>query len=247
MKISGSGHIDGGKIEDDLIVSGSARIKDSFECNNLHASGSLNGPGGFIVHGDIRSSGSFHIGGSLQGDDDAKFSGSASIGQEINVKGKIDTSGSFRAGDNVYALSGLTSSGSMRITGDIFSEKEINLMGSARVSGNIQGEDVFIGSRSYSLGKRVFGKKFYPFRIYGGIKAKKNVELLRARVVGNIVGRNVKIDEYCYIKGNISYVDTIEIHPKAKVFMKPVQISEEELDRIELELNKDNSKVVKME
>jgi cytoskeletal protein CcmA (bactofilin family) len=242
MRISGSGHIDGGKIEDDLIVSGFARIKDNFECNNLHASGSLNGPGGFIVHGDIKSAGSFHIGGSLQGDNDAKFSGSASIGQEINVKGILNTSGTFRAGDNVYALSGLSSSGSARITGDIFSEKEINLMGSARVSGNIQGENVFIGIRSYSLGKRVFGKKFYPFRIYGSIKAKTNVELLRARVVGDIISRNVKIDEYCYIKGNISYVDTIEIHPKAKVLMRPVQISEEELDKIKLEMTKDNLK-----
>ena len=117
-------------------------------------------------------------------------------------------------------------------------------MGSARVSGNIQGENVYIGSRSFPLGKRVFGKKFYPFRIYGGIKAKNNVELIRARVVGNIAGRNVKIDEYCYIKGNISYLDTIEIHPKAKVLMRPVQISEEELDKIKLEMTKDNSKVV---
>ena len=242
MRISGSGHIDGGKIEDDLIVSGSARIKDTFECNNLHASGSLNGPGGFIVHGDIKSSGSFHIGGSIQGDNDARFSGSASIGQKINVNGALNTSGTFRAGDNVYALSGLSSSGSARITGDIFSEKEINLMGSARVSGNIQGENVFIGSRSYSLGKRVFGKKFYSFRIYGSIKAKTNVELLRTRVVGDIISRNVKIDEYCNIKGNISYVDTIEIHPKAKVLMRPVQISEEDLDKLELEMTKDNSK-----
>ena len=232
MRISGSGHIDGGKIEDDLIVSGSARIKDNFECNNLHASGSLNGPGGFIVHGDIKSSGSFHIGGSLQGDNDAKFSGSASIGQEVNVKGTIKTSGSFRAGNDVYALSGLKSSGSARITGDIYSEKEINFMGSARVSGNIQGEDVLLGSKSYSLGKRVFGKRFYPFRIYGGIKAKNNVELLRARVVGDIISRNVKIDEYCYIKGKISYVDMVEIHPKAKVLMTPIQIGEEDLERL---------------
>jgi predicted acyltransferase (DUF342 family) len=220
-------------------VSGSAHIKDNVECNGLQASGSLSGPGGFIVHGDIKSSGSFHIGGFLQGDNDAKFSGSASIGQKILLKGNLNISGSFRAGDNVSALSGLKSSGSASISGDLMSEKEIILAGSARVSGNIQGEDILIGNKSFSIGRRIFGKIGYPYRIYGNIKGKNNVVILRTRVTGDIVGRNVKIDEYSYVKGNVYYVDNIEIHPKAKVLIKPVQIKEGDLSKFTVSLKGD--------
>ncbi|MFW9948798.1 MAG: hypothetical protein ACFFKA_01575, partial [Candidatus Thorarchaeota archaeon] len=97
----------------------------------------------------------------------------------------------------------------------------------ARVSGNIQGEDVLIGSKDFSIGKRIFGRILYPYRIYGDIKGKNRVEILRTRVVGDITARNVKIDEYSYVKGNVYYIDNIVIHPKAKVLSTPVQIKED--------------------
>jgi len=231
MKISGSGRIEGGKLEEELIVSGSGHILDDLECKGIRASGSLHGKSALITHGDVQSSGSFQIGGFLQGDNDAKFSGSASIGQEVALKGILKSSGSFRAGGDVSAISGISTSGSANITGNISSEKEVSFEGSARISGNIAGEDVLVGTKYLKLGKRIFAKKKYPYRIYGSIKARNNVEIFRARVVGNITGRNVKIDKGSYVKGDVYYVDTIEIHPKAKVLTQPVQIKEEDLER----------------
>ncbi|MFW9948799.1 MAG: hypothetical protein ACFFKA_01580 [Candidatus Thorarchaeota archaeon] len=233
MRISGSGTIEGGKIEQEIVVLGAAHIVDDLECNGIRVAGSLTGNSSLMIHGDAKVSGSFQIGGSLQGDNDMKVSGSSTIGQNVMLKGMLKISGSFHAGEKVTALTGIKSVGYARISGDLISERGIILEGSARVSGNIEAEEVLIGTTWLSFGKRIFGKKSETYKIRGNIRGRDRVEIFRTRVNGNIIGRNVKINKNSDVKGTIYYVENIEIHPKARVLTTPVQIKEEELDQIQ--------------
>ena len=104
MKISGSGKLSEGKIDDSLVTSGSARIDGDFECNGFRSSGSFRGSGNLTVHGDFRSSGSFRIHGSLKGDGNGRTSGSASVDGKISIDGYFRSSGSLRVGGKIELL-----------------------------------------------------------------------------------------------------------------------------------------------
>ncbi|MFX1497901.1 MAG: hypothetical protein ACFFBH_10265 [Promethearchaeota archaeon] len=53
MRISGSGTLSEGKINDELNASGSIKLNGTFECDGFHSSSSLRGEGNLIVHGDV--------------------------------------------------------------------------------------------------------------------------------------------------------------------------------------------------
>ena len=225
MKISGSGTLSGGKIDDEIHISGSAKIKGNFECNGFQSSGSLRGEGSLTVHGDVKSSGSFRLIGSLHGDGNAKSSGSMTVGGEILVKGTLVNSGSLRVGDRVEALQGINISGSASVKGGISSQKLIKITGSSTIHGDVSGNDVTLG-RERSLGKSIYK---HLSKVHGSIFAKNNVDLIRSFVVGDVRGRNVYIGEGTEISGNLYYVDSIEVHKKATLANEPIQITEIDL------------------
>jgi len=229
MKISGSGRIQGGKLDEDVVVSGSGHIIEDLECNGIRSSGTLRGAGALISHGEIKSSGSFYIDGYLHGDNDAKFSGSASIGDALIVQGALSASGSFRVGSKVTASLDIVLSGSSRIAGDLSSEAAITLDGSARIYGNIQAEDVYIDTRYQWKLKRVFSAKKYPYKIHGTINVKNKVDISRTRVYEDVKGREVHIGERSDIRGIVYYVDTLKVHKKATLHNKPIKIKDGEL------------------
>jgi cytoskeletal protein CcmA (bactofilin family) len=225
MKISGSGTLSEGKIDDELHVSGSAKIKGNFECNGFQSSGSLRGAGNLTVHGDIKSSGSFRITGNVYGDENLRSSGSMSVDGEVLVKGKLHSSGSFRGGNRVEAIDGIRVSGSARIQGDLLTLELVEISGSSIINGNVSGTDVILGR------ERTFSRSIYkhPNKVYGTILARNNVELSRAFVEGDVKGRDVVIGRGTEVLGIVYYVDTIEVHEKAVLAHEPVKISEEEL------------------
>lgn len=225
MKISGSGTLSEGKINDELYVSGSARLKGNFECNGFHSSGSLRGVGNLTVHGEIKSSGSFRLAGNLYGDSELKSSGSASIDGTVLIKGKLVSSGSFRAGNKVEAIDGIRVSGSARIEGDVLTLETIEITGSSIINGNVTGTDVFFG-RERMLSRSIYK---HPNKVYGSILARNNIELIRASVEGDVKGRDVIIGKGTEILGNVYYVDKIEVHEKANLAYEPIQISIEDL------------------
>jgi cytoskeletal protein CcmA (bactofilin family) len=229
MKISGSGRIQGGKIDEDLIVTGSAHIRDNIECNDVRISGSLHGIGALISHGGVKSSGKFHIDGELHGDNDINFSGSTTVGNGIIAQGILRSSGSFRVNNKVIASLGFISTGSSIIKGDLVSDKTISFDGSARIFGDIKADDVLIDTKYQWSLKKIFSVKKHPYRIRGSIHAKNKVEISRAIVNKDIKGRDVKIGERSDIEGIVYYVDNLDVHKKAILRNKPIKIKLEEL------------------
>ncbi len=221
MKISGSGKLSAGKIDDELIVSGSARIEGDFECNGFRSLGSLKGKGNLTVHGDVKSSGSFRLNGHLRSDGNVKSSGSAVLGGAILAKGQVGSSGSLRAGNKIEGLQGIRLLGSSNVQGDVLSEKTIIIEGSTTINGNIKGEDVYIG-RERLLSRKLFK---HPYKVYGHIFAEKDVDLISAYIDGDVRGRDVKIGRATEVVGTVYYIESIEIDPKAKLANDPVQIS----------------------
>ena len=220
MRISGSGRLSEGKINDEINLSGSAKIAGDFECMGFKSSGSLRGEGNLTVHGNVKSSGSFRIAGSLHGDGNAKFSGSSSVGGEVLIKGVLGGSGSFRAGDKVEAIEGFRLRGSARVEGDLLSQKLIDIEGSMLIDGNIKGDDVFIGT--HLKRERKISKK--PFKVHGNIFATNTADITGALVNGDVRGRDVKIGKGTEVAGVIYYVDNIEVHQRTTLANEPIQI-----------------------
>lgn len=225
MKISGSGRLSEGEINDSLEVSGSVKIEGDFKCTGFRSSGSMRGDGNLTVLGDIRSSGSFRIKGHLQGESNARFSGSGSVGGNVLIKGELGSSGSFRAGNKVEALQGIRFSGSASVQGGLYSQKNIDIGGSTIINGNITGENVLIGKRLVRAKKMLK----QPFKVYGNILATSTVDITGTLVDGDVKGRDVRIGQGTEILGAVYYVDNIEIHQKATLTNAPIQISAEDL------------------
>ena len=238
MKISGSGRLSAGKIDEELHTSGSTRIEGDFECNEFHSSGSFRGSGNLIVHGDIKSSGSFRLAGSIHGDGDARSSGSTRVEGEISIKGALGSSGSLRVGNKITALQGIKFTGSSNVKGNLFSERSILLSGSTTIYGDVDGNVIDIGVRRIMGGRNVFK---HPVKVYGNVFARKSVNLVRAFVEGDVKGRHVIIGRNTEILGKVYYVDNIEINEKSILNHDPIQISAEELD-IPRNINKQDLK-----
>ncbi|MFX1316937.1 MAG: hypothetical protein ACFE9T_13830 [Promethearchaeota archaeon] len=222
MKISGSGRLSGGKINDELTGSGSIKIDGDFECNGFRSSGSMRGAGNLTVHGNVKSSGSFRIIGSLNGDGNARFSGSASVGEAVSIKGELGSAGSFRVGSTVEAPGGIRFSGSARIQGGLLSQKVIDINGSSTINGDIAGEDIFIGTRLVRVKKMLK----QPFKVYGNISATNTIDIAGTFVDGDVKGRNVRIGQGTEISGAVYYIDNIERHPKTTLANEPIQIKQ---------------------
>lgn len=223
MKISGSGRLSAGKINDNIAVSGSVKIGGDFECTGFRTSGSLRALGNLTVLGDIKSSGSFRVMGALHGHGNAKFSGSTTVEGDIEIKGELGNSGSLRSGNKIEALQGIRLSGSTKVGGGLFSQKNINIDGSTTIKGDISGDNVYIGAHAITIGRK---KSRRPYIIDGSIFAANNVEIYNTFVQGDVKGRNVKIGNRTEISENVYYVDNIEVDAKATLAHEPIQITE---------------------
>lgn len=236
MRISGSGRLSAGKIDDDLHVSGSARIDGNFECKNFQSSGSFRGSGDLTVHGDLRSSGSFRLMGAIHGDGIATSSGSSRVEGGIFVKGAFSSSGSLRAGNNVEALQGIRSSGSFIVKGDLLSRNTIDITGSTTIYGDVTGNSVFIGRGRALRGRNVFK---HPGKVHGSVNANNNIILIRTLVEEDVKGRIVKIGRDTEVMGTVYYVDKIEIDEKSILTHGAVQISAVDL-KLPRKINKED-------
>jgi cytoskeletal protein CcmA (bactofilin family) len=230
MKFSGSGTLSNAKYEDTITSSGSLRMDGDIDCLGFRSSGSARGEGNLIVRGNFKSSGSFNLNGALNGEGNAKSSGSATINKGINIKGVMENSGSLRVGSGIEAIQGIRFSGSSRVDGGLNSEETIEIDGSTTVKGDIKAKKVLFGTLSHSGGKRV---KKHPYKVFGNIFATDNLELINTFVEKDVRGRNVIIGRRTEIAGNVYYIDTIEIDPKATLARKPIQISEVPEEKIQ--------------
>ncbi|HUW90924.1 MAG TPA: hypothetical protein VMV43_10485 [Candidatus Nanopelagicaceae bacterium] len=229
MKISGSGSLSGMKLNDTLVVSGSAKIDGNFECEGFRSSGSMRGEGDLTVHGDVKSSGSFRLSGNLKAEGNAKFSGSTTIGQGIKIDGAFGNSGSLRAGDKVEADQGIRLSGSTRVDGGLFSQETIEIEGSTTINGDLNAKEVLIGTQT-AIRSKYIAK--HPYIVSGSIYGVDTVDISHTLVDGDVKGRHVIIGNRTEVGGNVYYIDSIKVDDKAVLANEPIQISEIDEGRI---------------
>lgn len=218
MKVSGSQTLPEGKIDEELVTSGSTKINGNFECNGFKSSGSLKGSGDLIIHGDFKSSGSFKLEGSLSVDGDARSPGSTTINGEVQIIGRLRSSGSFKAGKQVAARDGVKISGSSKIQGNLLSNKDVNLRGATIIEGNIKADNILIGMPIDIL------RPWRPYKVHGNIVAENDVDVTKTIVKGDIKGRDVKIGIGTEVEGEVYYINSIEVSPRASLAKKPIQI-----------------------
>jgi cytoskeletal protein CcmA (bactofilin family) len=220
MKVSGSSTLPEGKIDEELISSGSTKINGDLECKGFKSSGSIKGSGNLTINGDFRNSGSFRLVGSVSVAGDAKSSGSTTIKGEILIKGKYTKSGSLKAGDQVEAINGAKISGSTNIKGNLMSQKDINLKGAATIDGNIKADNIYIG-----MDIDIF-RPWRPYKVYGNVIADNEVNIKKIHVAGDVKGQDVIIGIGSEILGNVYYTNSIEVSSQAKLAKEPIQIKD---------------------
>jgi cytoskeletal protein CcmA (bactofilin family) len=220
MRVSGSSTLPEGKIKEDLVSTGTTRINGNLECEGFKSSGSLKGLGNLIVHGDFRNSGSFKLAGSVIVDGNAKSTGSTTIEGEILIKGVYTSSGSLKAGKHIEAIEGVKMSGSAKIQGNLMSKKDVDLRGATTVNGNIKAENVFIGLP-------VEIRPWQPYKIHGNIVADNEINIKKTYVAGDIKGHDVKIGHGTEVKGEVYYINSIEVSSRATLAKKPIKIKDE--------------------
>ena len=222
---AGSVTINGGDVDRDIRVAGSAKFADDIICNNLRAAGSVKSAGNITAHGNVKTSGSFKCEGFLHADHDVSVAGSCKIGNEVIIGGKIGASGSFSCGGDLQAEKGIRVAGSAKVEGNMLSQSTVSLAGRAQIKGNLIGEDIGINKDviAYRL------KRTRPSIIEGSIFGTKEVIIRNTVVEHDVKGLNVEIGPFSEVKGTVYYVDRINVDGKAKLATNPVKVSYEEL------------------
>jgi len=221
MRVSGSSTLSEGKINEDLVASGSTRINGNLECEKFKSSGTLKGSGNLTALGDFRNSGTFRLKGSLTVEGDARSSGSTTIDGETLVKGQYVKSGTLRAGKQVEAVEGIKLSGLSKIQGNLISKKDVVIRGNSTVDGNIKAENVFIGK---PVDMRPI---IHPYKVHGNIVADNEVNIKKTFVAGDVKGRDVTIGPGTEVVGAVYYINSIEVSSRVTLAKQPVQIKNE--------------------
>jgi predicted acyltransferase (DUF342 family) len=222
---AGSVTINGGDVDRDIRVAGSAKFSDDIICNNLKAAGSVRSAGNITAHGDVKTSGSFKCEGFLHADKDVKVAGSCKIENEAIIGGKIGASGSFSCGGDLQAEKGVRIAGSSKVEGNMLSQSTVSLAGRTQIEGNLVGED--IGINKDVVAHRL--KRTRPSIIGGSVFGSKEVILRNTIVEQDVKGVFVEIGPFSEVKGTVYYVDNINVDKKAKLSTEPVQISIDQL------------------
>jgi len=221
MRVSGSSTLPDGKINDDLVSTGTTKINGNLECEGFKSSGSLNGKGNLIVHRDFRNSGTFNLIGSLSVDGDAKSTGTTTIDGEIRIIGEYIKSGTLRAGNHLEAINGMKMSGLSKIKGNLMSKKDVEIRGNATIDGNIKADNISIGM---PIDRRPIK---HPYKIHGNLIADNTINIKKTFVGGDIKGRDVIIEYGTEVVGAVYYINSIEVSSRATLAKKPMQIKEE--------------------
>lgn len=239
MNISGSGHIPAGDYQNEIRVSGSAKIDGTVRCEGLHCSGSLSGDGALYCRQDIRASGAIKISREVEAANIA-VSGALKSGGGCTAAGEIRASGAI-ACEGDMKCSVLRAGGAVRVGGGIEAE-EAYITGYIDCGGLLNAETVDIrlegrgGNRVGSIGGATIkvsttGKKnSHVFRmpLLSRLIGKSDdglqvVESIEGDVIAVenvcaplITGRIVAIGAGCVVE-RVQYSEAVEIHPDAKV------------------------------
>lgn len=222
---SGTERIIGHQTHDNIHISGSSTIEGNLECNDLHISGHSHGLGNIIVHGKLHNSGLFTNDGNVQVDHGFHSSGSSTIKGNLTVNGEIKSSGMLNSHGNTYFQQVAESTGVTRYYGHVIGDIAFKNTGVLTVKGHL------IVPQILCVQDSAFGflKSLLRSTIEGSIVAQTYAELRHVNVNGDIIGKTLKIGPNAVVKGNIFYVDALELKDSPEILGKTVQITPQQL------------------
>jgi cytoskeletal protein CcmA (bactofilin family) len=223
---SGTERIIGQTTHDNIHISGSSTIDGNLECNDLNISGHSHGLGNLVVHGKFHNSGLFTNDGHLIVERNFHSSGSSTIKGNLTLQGDLKSTGMFNSHGNTYFQQNIDSSGVSRYYGHVVGENSFKNTGVLTVKGHL------IVPQIQCVQDSAFGflKSLLRSTIEGSIVAQNYAELRHVNVNGDIIGKTVKIGSNCMVKGNIFYVENLELKDDSEILGKKVQITPQQLE-----------------
>lgn len=229
IKISGSGSLPGGIKSRRISCAGSVLIEGDAEAEEMSFSGSGSIAGGAKTK-VLSASGSLSIGGEVKGSL-MKVAGSVKVGKRIELTDTLRVHGSLRTlGDvetkNIVELYGRFDVGGKVITETFEAELSRH---ESRVRNDIEAGNVSVKKKGVEglvlFGIPIIGRIVRDGKLYTtDIVAKEKVYLENV-CCDNISGKDVTIGQGCVIKGTVKYLETISVHPQAKLSNPPKKSS----------------------
>ncbi|MDI6904687.1 MAG: hypothetical protein QMD13_04250 [Candidatus Bathyarchaeia archaeon] len=229
IKISGSGSIPGGIKVGRISCSGSVSIEGSAEAEEMCFSGSAS------VAGDekaksLSASGSFSVGGEVKGSL-MKVAGSCKVGKKVELEDALRVHGSLKVLGDVKAKNTVELHGRFDVNGKIITENfeaELNRLES-HVRKGIEAVNVSVKKKGVEglvlFGIPIFGRILRNGKFYTTDIVAKGRVYMENVCCDNVYGRDVTIGEGCVIKGKVKYLESISVHPKAKLANPPEKSS----------------------
>ena len=231
VRIAGSGTYNGDvlrasgstRVEGDLTLS-EARVSGSFTCIGSIDASLTSFSGSTRITGDlvadaIRASGSLSVGGDLNARATARLSGSTAVSGTLG-SGEVRVSGSLRAGR--VRCSKLVASGSLRVEGDVECEYfELEAWGRCRIGGVLKSKSIHVrgGER-----RTIIRIGFIEISSVGRRKGVLEVKRIEGEEVDleyteceEVRGVRVRIGKGCIVRGNVYYVEHVEVDPSANI------------------------------
>jgi cytoskeletal protein CcmA (bactofilin family) len=198
VKVSGSSTVEGDIETEYMVVSGSSKVEGNLTCEDLEKSGSIRIEGNLKCR-TAQLSGSSKIGGSGVFEKELRNSGSIKFGDHVESEGHVRFSGSFDIQGKLTAKSFEAKIG--RRESFITDGIEAEYIDIREHRENWRGEGVLIT-------KDIVGDEVY----------------LEYVECDNVTGNKVTIGPGVWVKGNVEYKDTVQVHPKTRIETEPVQI-----------------------
>lgn len=224
MNIAGSGVVPAGDYNEIISTAGSAEIRGSIRCPELHCAGSVRAEGNIECSGIMETAGSFRTAGSVSSGKTIQTAGSVIVEGSVKCE-TLKASGSFHVGEEIEAES-VTISGSVLCGGLINAEKiDIKFSEGCHV-GSVGGGTITLITENGKASKKpkirlpLFSKLTGSGVSSGTFTVDESIEgdtIAIENVSAPLVtGRVVAIGAGCVI-GTVRYSEEIEISPDAKV------------------------------
>lgn len=237
MIIAGSGHISAGDYNEEIKVSGSAKINGNVRCTSFTCSGAVSGEGELNCAENLRCAGSMKIEKGVIAKN-LQVSGSMKVCGDCIVENEVRVAGSLKS--NNIKCSKLTASGSIGTDGGIeaetakikgmidcaglFNAEEIEIAFTKRGGnsiGSIGGSNIkiYCDDSNSTVNRILLISKLFE-KPSARLDVKESIEgdviFIEKVNAPLVIGRIVEIGENCEI-GQVQYSEKIEIHKNAKV------------------------------
>jgi len=202
LECAGSVVIDGdAEFSDNLVVRG------SIVANDLVINGDCSINGGARIHGDLECSGDVEIHGGIRIEGDLKCS-------ELRISGGIMIMGDISVNEDCVVNGGL------KVEGDLEVKESLTIKLSGRGISEVKGE-IKIGENL-----KVFSENEKSrFIVHDEVNVGNEAYLEYTEIRADLKARSVFLGRYAIVRGDIYYIDRVNLDPTAKVEGKLIRIA----------------------